>query len=195
MNENTKQEKSKLLSIEDIKYLTFNTCNIYNILELYNRDTFNIALQSLISKKAIVFLLISKNTPLDYGHFVCMTIHKDTVYYFDSYALGILNIPFDTKDILISFSEMLMNNYGYRISENKIPYQSLKDKNSNYCGRIVSLRVMHRFITTENFDNIMSVKISIDTPTDKILSMTCTIDLRDMCLKYIEKTNKQLEQK
>ena len=100
----------------------------------------------------------------------------------------VISVKLSTKDIVMSIIDIMNTKYGYTINENDKAYQKITQKDNNICGRIAILRTMNRFLDNHDFNRAMEQKLNINNPIDKFLSFTCLLDLRDICLRYIQKS-------
>lgn len=177
----------KQLTISDIQHLTFNTCQVIISSEV-DMDNLQDIFQQFIKDKAIIILMMNTNNIPKTGHYICFTLLNDVMHYFDSYAMNINNLPFDTLDVLYKLIQLGLSE-GYRLNTNTYPLQFFKDKFDESCGRWCILRVMTRYLTNEQFIDLFNRKLILDKPSEFCTLMTILLDMKNNTDKVIQSSS------
>lgn len=141
------------LSDQDIKRMLNDNVNVMKYSALTDYDNILDALSP--SGNLVILYETAKN----FGHWVCLTLVKDTIYFFDSYGLKI-----DDEFLNIDDSFKLKNKQDFRylsfllamtpdniyIDYNDYCFQGLEPDNAN-CGYWCVLRLLNRHLNAEQF--------------------------------------------
>lgn len=164
------------LSSEDILKSLKYQCNLIAYEDMHKIKN----IDELLNKynKCVILYQSSPN----YGHWTCIWLYKNILYYFDSYGfkpdVQLLFVGDRGSDIRISLNSNypylsnLMIKSPYNIDYNDIMLQDITNDTVATCGRYVILRLLNPTLSHEKFKKLLSPKLngveSYDAATVKL---------------------------